>query len=69
MKESFDVLKETSSALRGMYISMTFEFYLKLILKSYGIYLLKLATLVYNLDCNVSWIYKQRLASNISYSP
>ena len=42
------------------YVFLKCEIYLKPILKNYGIYLLKLVTLIYTLDCNVAWIYKHK---------
>ena len=53
-------LKQTSNAMRAIYIFLTFELYDKPILKNKGIYLSKLVTVAYTLNCNVSWVCKHK---------
>ena len=64
IKENLDVCSwyRLSNAFTEIYIFLKFEFYLKPILKNWGIYvyLLKLVTLAYTLDCNVSWTYTHK---------
>ena len=53
-------LKQTSNAIRAIYIFLTFELDDKPILKNKGIYLSKLVTVAYALNCNVSWVCKNK---------
>ena len=53
-------LKLSSNVITETHIFLKFEFCSKPILKNPGTYLLKLATVAYTLNCNVSWIYKHK---------